>query len=105
MRDGLGKAEKKKNPYLGYLLTSKDVAACLGGITEAEADVIMLTLTDKKSVYLFSLSTHPTRYVKAGTVTAIIMEVRRKYPYGTLASAVRTRYTESLKIASLLNAL
>ena len=99
------KPDELKTKPCPYELTAKSVAASLGGITESEADVILHTLTDKKSVLRFSTSTNPVYYVKAGTVTAIIMDVRRKFPYGTLASAVRTRYNESLRLARALNCL
>ena len=87
-----------------YVLTTGCVAASLGGITLEEATVIMHTFSDKKAVYRFSQSTNPTYFVKAGTITAIIMDVRRKFPYGTLASSVRTRYNECLRLARAMNA-
>jgi len=94
--------QEEKEEIDQFVLDKHDVAACFGGITPEEAHVIMLTFTGYKEVRLFSSSTNPTILVTAGTVSGIIHNLRKRFPYGTLASAVRARYNEVLQLAKKL---
>ena len=94
--------KKEEEEVDHFVLDKHDVAACFG-ITPEEAHVIMLTFSGRKEVRLFSSSTSPNLLVTAGMVSGIIHNIRTKFPYGTLASAVRIRYNDILQIAKLLN--
>ena len=97
------KEEEEKEEVDYFVLDKDDVAACFGGVTPEEAHAIMLTFTTGyKEVRSFSSSTNPTILVTAGTVSGIILNLRKRFPYGTLASAVRIRYNEVLLLAKKL---